>query len=175
MRAFIAIEIPEELKEEIIKLQNEIVSKVGREKLKLVERENLHITIKFLGEISDRDVKIIKEKIEEVCRKKIPFSISLIGLGVFPNEDYIRVIWVGGKSRELEEIAEGLNRELNKELGLSKEEFKIHLTVSRVKEKINIKDILEKYKEKKFGEFEVKEIKLKKSTLTPAGPIYEDL
>ena len=177
MRSFIAIDIPEEIKEKIMMVAKELEEKI-KGNAKFVERENLHITLKFLGEIEENKVQEIKKIINSISIS--PFRIKLRGIGVFPNENFIRVIWIGGESKELEKIVDHLNKELEKNLKIRTEEqkFTIHLTIARVKSKINISDFLDKYKNYEFGEFEVSDInqiKLKKSTLTPKGPIYEDL
>jgi 2'-5' RNA ligase len=173
MRCFIAIDIPEEIKEKIMKIEKELEEKI-KESAKFVERENLHITLKFLGEIEENKAQKIKEIINSI--PFTPFKIKLKGVGVFPNEKFIRVIWIGGESKELEDIAKYLDEKLKSEKFKS-EEFIIHLTIARVKSKVNISDFLKKYQGYEFGEFEVdnvSQIKLKKSILTSKGPVYED-
>jgi 2'-5' RNA ligase len=175
MRCFIAIDIPEEIKEKIMAIEKELEEKI-KESAKFVERENLHITLKFLGEIEENKIPEIKEIINSISFT--PFKIKLKGIGVFPNEKFIRVIWIGGESKELEGIASYLDEKLKSIGKFESEEFTIHLTIARVKSKINISNFLNKYQNYEFGEFEVaniNQIKLKKSTLTPKGPIYEDL
>lgn len=173
MRAFIAIEVPHSIREKIKKIQDELPG----EGLKHVEEENLHITLKFLGEIDESKAREIKNIIGSI--KFSPFEVNCMGVGVFPNEKYIRVVWVGVESNGiLEKLAEELNDKLEK-IGFltAKEKFTSHLTIARVKRKVDLHTFIPKHKNDFFGQFTVMEgdIKLKKSTLTPKGPIYEDL
>ncbi|MEM4134156.1 MAG: RNA 2',3'-cyclic phosphodiesterase [Candidatus Micrarchaeia archaeon] len=177
MRAFIAVEIPNEIKERLIQLQEEIRSRFKKE-VKMVEPENLHFTLRFFPEIDENAAEKIKGIIKNI--EFDAFEIKCRGLGVFPNENYIRVVWVGGDSNgKLEEIEKMLSERLAA-IGFKKEKdekFVAHLTLARVKQKIKFKEFLEKYKEQDFGSFTINKdmIKLKKSQLTPKGPIYSDL
>jgi 2'-5' RNA ligase len=179
MRIFIAIPIPEEpkdLKENLLELQQKI-KHFG--KLKLVERENLHMTLKFLGEVSQEEGKI--EKILSALEETIPkignFSISLKSLGVFPSLNYVRVIWVGVEkgNEEVKKLQKTIDEKL-KSFGFKEDRrFHPHFTLARVKwinDKENLKKILEKYKKEEFGRFEVDSIEIMKSELTKKGPIY---
>jgi 2'-5' RNA ligase len=166
MRTFIAIEIP--YFKGIKELQDSIEGRA-----KLVEKENMHITLKFLGEIEERDVERIRE-IVEICKVE-KFKISLKGVGFFPNERYIRVVWIGVENYEpIVKMAKCIDSHLSK-FGFKREKDYIpHLTVARVKGKISINN-LDKFLSMEFGEVEIREVKIKKSTLTPQGPIYEDI
>ncbi|WP_456371508.1 RNA 2',3'-cyclic phosphodiesterase [Methanocaldococcus sp.] len=168
MRLFIAIDIPEKLKEKIANFQKQIKMKG----IKLVEKENLHITVKFLGEV---DENLLNEILNLDLSIK-PVKIKLNQLNVFPNMNYIRVIWIGAYGDNLIKIFEDVDKKLAN-LGFKKErEYVPHLTIGRVKfieNKKQLKDKIEKFKDIDFGEFEAKKLKLYKSTLTPNGPIYE--
>lgn len=166
MRSFIAIEVP--FFKGIEELQSSIEGK-----FKAVEKENLHLTLKFLGEISERDVEKIKEEVEK-CKTQ-PFRLKFKGVGFFPNENYIKVVWVGVENPEkIAEMMRCIDSHLAK-FGFKREKSYVpHLTIARVKGKIKIEN-LEKFRDMEFGEIEVNEIKIKKSTLTPEGPIYEDV
>jgi len=169
MRTFIAIEISDELKRKLAELQQDL-PKDGR--IRLVKPDNVHVTLKFLGEIDESKVAEVKKAIESV--KFEPFTIEVAGIGVFPSESFIRVVWVGAEDERLTKIAEELDRKIHS-LGFRSEKFVSHLTITRVLGSIDLRDFLEKHKAGRFGQIEVKEIKLKKSTLTGEGPIYEDL
>ncbi len=166
MRCFIAIDIP--YFDSIASLQRSIEGRV-----KLVEKENIHITLKFLGEVSHETL----EKIEKIVRGCIPqkYNLRLKGIGFFPNERYIKVIWIGVEDNgETEELMKCIDKKLSV-LGFKKEKNYIpHLTVARAKGKIKIKNERD-FREMLFGEITVEKIKIKKSTLTDRGPIYEDL
>ncbi|MEM0101419.1 MAG: RNA 2',3'-cyclic phosphodiesterase, partial [Candidatus Methanomethyliaceae archaeon] len=91
VRSFIAIELDEDVKNKIMEFENRL--KECKSEMKFVEKENLHITIKFLGEINMKLLENIYEEIEKIKEEK--FTISVKGVGVFPNERFMRVIWVG--------------------------------------------------------------------------------
>ncbi len=166
MRSFIAIEVP--FTKEMESLQNSIEGRV-----KLVERENVHITLKFLGEIDEKTFEMVRQIVED-C-KVGSFKITLRGVGFFPNERYVRVVWIGVDNYEpIERMARCIDEKLRK-IGFQREKSYVpHLTVARARGRITIRN-LEKFKNMRFAEMEVKEIKIKKSTLTPNGPVYEDL
>ena len=106
------------------------------------------------------------------------FPISFVGVGVFPKPHNPRVVWIGTNDgvNELEKLAEVIRSKLS-QLGLKPDKkFKPHVTIFRIKSKITgMPDKLEKFSSYHFGSQTVSEIKLKKSELTPNGPIYTDL
>ncbi len=172
-RAFIAVKVP--FTDELRKFWEEVKSSGAR--LKMVEPENVHITLKFLGNVEESLVNRIVEAISNSCQDVSPFKISLKGCGGFPHLGRPRVVWIGVSEggEELKRIASSLEEELHK-LGFEKErrEFVPHLTIARVKGNVGrLPEILRGNVNRKFGEFEVREIRLMKSTLTPKGPIYE--
>jgi 2'-5' RNA ligase len=175
-RGFIAIDI--KISSKLTELTNEIKN-IGSY-LKLVEPENIHITIKFLGETEERLINDINKIIKNSIKNINSFNIKLQGTGVFPNQNYIKVIWVGLKNAEnIEMISKGIDESLSK-LGFTREKrgFSPHLTIARVKSAKNkerLLRIIEKYKDVEFADFKVDSIKLKKSELTPKGPIYTTL
>jgi len=172
MRVFIAIQLPKELRGNVQKVQEDF-SKIG--KLKLVEKENFHLTLKFLGEISEEE----KKKVVEILIEKIKFKnfcITLKGVGVFPSKNYVRVIWVGveeGK-KEVIELQKSIDKSLYEVKFKKDEKFHPHITLARVKwiDKNKLKELLEKYKDKNFGNFTVSSIDVMKSELRARGPVY---
>jgi 2'-5' RNA ligase len=178
MRCFLAIEIPDEIKEKIILLQKEI-EKCNAD-LKFVERENLHLTIKFFGDVNDEKLLEIEKAIENAINKIKEFEIEISSIGVFPNFNYLRVIWlsVSEGKKEIFLLHELLEKEFER-IGIKKDkEFEAHLTIARVRSARNKEALIKKIKELSnsyFGKFIVKEIKLKESNLTPKGPIYHDI
>jgi len=171
MRCFIAIDIPNEIKKKI----EPLIKELNVNGIKPVEVDNLHITIKFLGEINEGKRKKVEKTLNHISF--LPFSISLAGIGAFPNENYIRVIWIGSYSSELVDLIKEIDEKMFR-LGFKRErDYVPHLTIARVKRRpeIDLKTFLTKYKSKEFGSFVVYNIKLKKSTLTSKGPIYEDV
>jgi len=175
-RGFIAVEIDAFPK--LLEFEREIRGTGAN--IKLVEPENVHITLKFLGDTNEDLIEEIDGIINDAVQNIEPFNIKLEGAGVFPNQNYIKVIWLGIKRGEqLENIAQKIDEQLHK-IGFKKEKrkFSAHLTIARVrsaKNKEKLLQIIEKYKDSEFAEINVDSIKLKKSELTPKGPIYTNL
>lgn len=170
MRLFIAVEILDDLREKIALLQKGIPS----EGLKMVEKENLHITLAFLGEVEEgKKDKLVRALGNIGCEK---FGMKLSGMGAFPSGSYIRVVWVGVESEGLKKLHAQINEAL-RALNFKTESYSPHLTLARVKEKpsAELRAFIARNKEIQLGECEVKEFCLKKSTLTPKGPIYENV
>lgn len=165
MRIFISIKIPEEVKKEIVKIQDNLPEFVGKK----TEIENLHLTLKFLGEIHEEKVKKVKESLEEIDFEKFETEISEIG--VF-SEKFIRIIWLSLSG--CDEL-QGVVDEALVEEGFDKEQrFMGHLTIGRVK---NIKDKKKFFEDLKKIEFENLKFKVDKfylmeSVLKPQGPDY---
>lgn len=172
MRLFISVELPDEIKKNIVKLGKD--TKSTDESIKWVSAENLHITLKFLGWVEDKNLdKLIKLTSKAVAGKG-SFKAQFAGMGTFPQGKSPRVIWVGTVEggQELCKIAKNLDETLA-QAGFKSEarDFKSHITVGRVKQKL--KNKLELTKDQKFGEMIVDRIYIMKSTLTRKGPIYE--
>lgn len=174
MRTFLAIDIPQRYKEIFSDIQNEC--KKFNPDIKWVEKENLHITIKFFGEISPPTLSTLKQKLNLVSYT--PFKLKLYNIGYFPDEKNPRVIWIGieDNSDSLKKINEVIEKILEN-LGFEKEKkfFSPHLTIGRVKSKKNFDKLLQifkKYESVSFGEFDVEKIILYKSELFPTGPVY---
>jgi len=170
MRAFIAVEIDEELRAKIAELQKQL----SIEGVKLVEKENLHLTLFFLGEIDEKMKEKVIQAMDKINCKK--FEMSCRGVGAFPSNNYIRVIWVGVEAPELKIIHNQLGEELAR-LGFKKEELSPHITLARVKflkDKTRLYEFLRENSELELGDCAVDRVALKKSTLTPKGPIYEN-
>jgi 2'-5' RNA ligase len=171
MRAFIAVEISDEVKERIEKIKNEIEG----EGIRPVEKENMHITLHFLGEIDERKKNEVIEAMDKINVKK--FELNCQGAGVFPSMNYMRVIWVGVEAGELRELHKQLGDELKK-IGFRVEEYSPHLTIARVKfikDKEKLASFIKNYNELEFGKCLIDRVILKNSTLTLNGPIYENV
>jgi len=175
-RGFIAVEIP--VADQIVQFQQDIRKTDAN--VKLVEPENIHITLKFLGDTPVKQIDAIESIMKRAVSSTQKHTVILESSGVFPNENYIKVIWIGIKgSEKISEIADTLNQQCT-QIGVKKDKrgFSAHLTIGRMKSargKEQIIDILRKYENTLFAEIPVNGILLKKSTLTPKGPIYETL
>jgi len=175
-RGFIAVDV--DVSSNILDFIEEI-SKSGAN-VKLVEPENIHITLKFLGDTKEDLIDDITNITRDSVAGVKPFKIRLVGTGVFPNENYIRVVWIGIKDSEIiAEIANRIDDRLSS-LGFKKERrgFSAHLTIGRVRtaeNKENLLNIINKYSDLEFCSLDVSSINLVKSDLTPKGPIYTTL
>jgi 2'-5' RNA ligase len=173
MRLFIAIEIPEEVKEYIVKIQKDIDDTAN--KIRFADKNQIHLTLKFLGEVQPDKADVIKEELKRISFN--PFSVQLDKIGVFPDEGYIRVIWVGLKPEEpILELQKDIDEALEKSFKKEKN-FKAHITLARVKYIEDKENFINKLKniEIENKKIEVNNFKLVKSTLTPEGPVYENL
>jgi 2'-5' RNA ligase len=175
-RGFIAIDI--KATPQITTFEKEI-AKTGAD-VKLVEPGNIHITIKFLGETDENHIDIIEQSMKESVLTIKPFPITLKGTGVFPNQNYMKVLWIGITDEgNIKTIVHAIDEKLEP-LGFKKENrgFSPHLTVGRVKtarNKDQLLKVIENYKTVEFTIQKVQSITLKKSELTPKGPIYSTL
>lgn len=180
MRAFIAIELPIEIKEALKKLQEEL-KKSGAD-VKWVAPENIHLTLKFLGEIDQKKSAEVIGIIREAAEDNGPFLIGFDSVGVFPKINFPRVIWVGiaQGDEETKKIAAELEEKLAA-IGIAKEKrpFSSHITIGRVRSLKNKDGLITKldnlagyFKDTKY-QFKAAQITLFKSTLTPKGPLYE--
>ena len=173
MRLFIAIEIPENIKVYIAEIQGNIGNNTN--KIRFVNKNQIHLTLRFLGEVQKDKTEIIMELLKKITFDS--FSVHLDSIGVFPSESYIRVIWIGLKPEEpvlelQKTIDENLKKSFKKE-----ENFRPHLTLARVKYIDDKENFINKLKKIKIEnkKIDVNNFKLVKSTLTLEGPVYEDL
>ncbi len=164
MRLFIAIEVPDEVSNYLKQIQKEINEKSTKPK-------TFHITLKFLGEITEKEYKNIKENLSKIKFK--PFKLKLNKIGFFPDERKIKVIWVGFKdNRELIKLqnqVENATKEYKQD-----HPFSPHLTLARIKFVKDKRAFIESLRKIQIDdlEFEVHNFKLVKSDLKPEGPVY---
>lgn len=178
VRSFIAVEIDDAMiLDEISQVQQTLRDR-GAD-LKIVKRENIHLTLRFLGEIDEGRVSEITDLLQEIRFKT--FSLSLKGVGVFPNERFIRVIWIRLEKgeKELNQIASLIEKGL-RTIGFppDNKKFSPHLTIARVRSKRDSDKMipyLHKWKDRDFGQQSVNTFRLKKSVLTTTGPVYSTL
>jgi 2'-5' RNA ligase len=177
VRAFIAVELDSQLLPKVLELQRELLS-VGAD-IKAVEPENIHFTLRFLGEISQSEVDEIVNSMNKLDFGTFPIEIR--GVGCFPNMRNPRVIWIGLSMGF--DIFSRLSRQLEdrlREIGIRSEgeRFTPHLTIGRVRSGRNKAALAKKLGELlnvEVGKMIVGSVKLKKSILTPRGPIYTTL
>lgn len=187
IRSFIALELKD--KETIEKIETfSSRLKQNQPKLKLVQPENLHMTVKFLGNIPEslapKIYAILKDEINSKIFQGKKYNYILKGVGQF---NKFSVLWIRliGDINLLQEIKNSVENLLYERLKIDhdkRQQFKPHLTIGRLrKERVNyktfeiFKKIIHENKTTEFGEFTIDQIKLKKSELSPKGPIYSDL
>jgi len=180
IRSFIAIELSEEAKEGLARLRKEL-ERDEHKFVKWVDLGGIHLTLKFLGNISSKRVAEITEAIEEAAQGISPFHLEISGLGAFPSLRQARVFWVGigGEVDRLSRLQQNIDSALAA-LGFAKEErpFVPHLTLARIRQGASPPE------RRSFGELvgsaifedkyhiKVEAIRLMRSQLTPAGAIY---
>jgi 2'-5' RNA ligase len=178
IRAFIAFEIDNYL---VLKRLSEIqktLINTGAD-LKPIEPQNIHVTMRFLGDISPTSVDAIYEEMKKIAFQ--PFNIELKGLGAFPTLKYARVVWVGIQkgAQELKSVFDQLEPCLQT-LGFRPDPkgFNPHLTIARIKSgrnKAELAKCIEEMVNYECGIIRAEYLRLKKSVLTPKGPIYSTL
>jgi len=147
--------------------------------LKLVEPKNIHVTVRFLGLISPDMVEKVHAAMKNI--KFTPFNIQISGLGVFPTINYPRVVWAGitDGAQQLKSIFEQLEPQIH-DLGFAPDPngFSPHLTIARVRSGANkqrLVDLVQRQENYDFGNIRADCLRLKKSQLSPKGPIYSTL
>ncbi len=178
IRTFAAIKIPEELQNKLGSIQNELKTIPGR--ITWVAPENIHLTLKFLGEVEGRKLdKITRElnKASEVCS---PFMLEFTELGAFPNLERPRVIWIGISGNEqLHRLQREVEQRLRK-CGFAPESkrFSPHLTLGRIrslKDRPMLRTAVSSVRLPELEEFRIDNIYLMRSQLRPDGPWYTKL
>lgn len=179
MRAFLAIEIEPYIKNKIEESQ-EIILESESSNIKYVEKDNIHLTLKFFGDIDDDKLEEIIDVINKSIKNYEAYTIKVVNIGAFPNIYNPRVIWTGikDKNKTTIKLIEELDKKFNK-IGFKKEKNYVpHITIGRVKnvsKKERLTDTLKSLNKKYHGKMEVKQIVIKSSTLTPDGPIYKNI
>jgi 2'-5' RNA ligase len=180
MRAFIAISLTQEVHAELALLQKRLDKSCAG--IRWVKPSNIHLTLKFFKRIDDKQLLKIVSTLTDILKSHKSFLISLSEIGIFPNLNHPRVIWVGIKKGKKECVC--LQKDIENSIGDRKKEkenraFSPHLTIGRIKFKNNrpaLTDLIEK--EKNFSlkaDIPVNAIILFQSIFTPKGPIYKSL
>ena len=173
MRMFIAVEISDiDVLKKIQRFQENLQIDAKPTKI-----DQIHFTLQFLGEIDEEKCKKVKDLLKTITFSQ--FDLSLKGVGGFPNLKNPRVIWIGTDKKGAEKLIKITNEIEMKltSLGFEKnKKFKPHLTIFRVKHKIDdISLQMKEYETIEFGTQIITKIKLKRSILSPKGPEYSDL
>jgi 2'-5' RNA ligase len=178
IRSFIGIDLSDEVKSRFSDIQTDFKKIRGLQSVKYVNPNIIHITLKFLGNITLSEVSNISQDLKII--KFRPFEIQFKGLGVFPSKKRIRIIWVGiDDAGNLANLYDLISSKLPDRFSEDRL-FKPHITLARVKrfnplEMSLLSEKVEELSKIDAGTFKVNAFQLKRSTLTPKGPLYETI
>lgn len=176
MRLFVGIDLDQKAKQDIGNVIERL--KNSGSDVKWTDPDNLHVTIKFLGEVHGDDVKEIEKRVSDTLKGVKKFTMSICEVGYFGRPGHMKVIWVGMKEGR-ENVTE-LSKNINKGLSHVRKEdhkFSPHITIGRVRSGRNSEKLMKEMDELRYVklcEVDVNEIKLKQSVLREDGPVYSD-
>jgi len=153
--------------------------KQTRADIKLVERDNLHFTVKFLGEIPERMVDEVDARLRDLTLRRM--EVDVRGLGAFPDARRPRVVWAGVAPHDLADLSSSGQRVIDALEGVGESDdrgFHPHITLARVRSPRNVEALASLMRDssvKEFGRSAITTLKLKSSDLTPSGPTYRDV
>lgn len=181
IRAFVAVEMPDKIRDELSRLQSKLQQSCGFCPAKWVTPASIHLTLQFLGNVPLSKIGGIKNALTKLSSFYNAFEVTLAGLGVFPGIHSPRVVWVGlgGDLEQLSKIQKHLEQ-LLAESGFNPETrpFSPHLTLARIRDEASSADrqklgqVISSMTYKPGCKIPVRSISLIKSQLTPSGPIY---
>ncbi len=178
IRIFIAVRVPETVRQKIAEFQSRLKSCGGD--IRWVRPESIHVTLKFLGDMAAEQIEPIAESIQKDVTSVRPFDISVEGTGVFPNVRRPRILWVGVEkgSEELKGLAEKVDRACTTfHFQKEKRDYSAHLTIGRVRSPKRIGPLIETLQTIEFegGSYCVEEVTVMKSDLLQTGAVYTAL
>lgn len=179
MRTFIAATLPAHIIDHVAAVQNSLRSAGVR--AKWARASNMHLTLKFLGDIDETEVASAGRAMSESARGSSPITLLASGIGVFPSLRRPRVIWagLGGETEKLTRLQAAMEDALDA-AGFPRENraYSAHLTVGRIRERIDLKklpDMIERFEKFESEPFAVDRVTLFKSDLKPDGPVHTKL
>ena len=175
MRVFIAVDLPNEIREALSDLQRELRPLTNT--VRWVAPDSIHITLKFLGEIPEKRIEDIDAELTGLSWKS--FTVTVHGVGFFPGTRSPRIVWAGMEAPTMEGLAEQLDIRMER-LGFDKEKraFRPHITLARAKNtriESSLVTAAAQFEERNFGSFTVDRVFLFRSTLKASGAVYEKL
>ena len=176
IRAFVAIDLPDEVRKALVEAKSDIAEGVRRDAVRWVKPQNIHLTLRFLGNTALEKLSLFTTRMDEIIGKHQAFDLQLAGIGCFPNARRPRVLWIGinGAKDRLGSLQANVE-DLVVESGWKRENrrYHPHLTLGRVK---NSREVAESDiqwgKIMQRGLIPVSAIHLIESTLTPSGALY---
>ncbi|MBI4147067.1 RNA 2',3'-cyclic phosphodiesterase [Candidatus Woesearchaeota archaeon] len=172
-RLFVAVPVSEGIRDKIKPIA-QALSETDAD-LKLVSLSNLHFTLKFLGDVEEKNIPEIENKLAGIAEKTKRFEVSVKSVGVFPSLDRISVVWIGAENSELFSLMKTIGKELDFIKKNDHEEDVPHLTLARVKTNRNQKELQEfvkKFENTGFGKMMVDKLILFESELRREGAVY---
>ena len=176
MRCFIAIELPEAVKSTLSGIEEEL--KKSKADVRWVKPDNVHLTLKFFGNIEEKKTEKIIEIMEGICNQYASFPIEIKGMGTFPNIKSPRVLWVGIEGNDTLKTLQKEIENRMESIGFEREDraFTAHLTLGRFRSSIEKEGLLKAVKlhEKDtfVGSINVQSLSLIRSDLHPEGARY---
>ncbi len=186
IRAFIAIELPEELRRQLSAVGKQIQEQAGetaRRAVRWVPAANMHLTLKFLGEVSRANLTVLAGMLAAEAARHATFKFTVGGLGAFPNTRRPRVVWVGSEAPpDMAQLQHAIDLETQR-LGYPGEDrpYSPHLTLGRVNQNAQpeavaqLARVLNEVKVGQLGEVTVDAVHLFQSDLRPTGSVYTSL
>lgn len=176
MRLFVSVDLPDDLAGAVADLQAEFEDASG---LNFIDPEQAHLTLKFLGEVEQERLPAVERELAAAVAETDvdPFTARFEGLGVFPDLEYISVVWLGvtegsEEFAELHEAIEGRTTAMGFEA--ESHDFTPHVTLARMEHAGGKERVQELVREREptVGEARIEEVRLTESTLGPDGPVY---
>jgi 2'-5' RNA ligase len=183
IRAFIAIDLSEEIQDALEEISALLKGQLGKLPVRWVPVKNIHLTLKFLGDISQANLEMLEGLLNTDVSRCAPFDVSVSKLGAFPSTRRPRVIWVGvDEQAELGQLQRSLDESTTR-LGYAPEErgFSPHLTLGRISRNASaaevgrIGQVIELSKVGHLGTMQVRTVNLYRSDLLPTGAVYTRL
>lgn len=179
-RLFIAIALPQAVRDEIVRVQQELQLLVARAAVRWTRPDQFHLTLRFLGNVPVERIEDLKQAVDAVCRNAPPLSLRAEGVGFFPGPHSPRVVWVGindgeGRLMDLQRQIEAAVQPLSPELG--EKNFAGHVTLGRLKNPMpadtrNLIARAQSLEKRAFGGWTASEVEIIRSELSPGGACH---
>ncbi len=183
-RTFVAVRLPVEMRDALHAASRELREQPGGKAARWVAPENIHLTLKFLGDVDDRRLGEVCDAVAQVCAGIPSFEMAVSGLGCFPNTAHPRIVWAGVSrgTRELIQLANSVDVALNR-LGFARETrpFDAHITLGRADRRASRAELaslghtIAGQSIRLYGSMTVTHVSVVKSDLRPSGPVYTDI
>lgn len=176
---FIALEFQEQFSSQFHDMCRKLKATADKSEMqvKWVPTQNLHLTLKFLGEIDTGQIATAAEKLREISHDFSPFELKLRGLGAFPDEREARVIWVGVQNKirlgELWQKIESIFTPIG--FSAAEQDFNPHITIGRLRNKQSVNRLISPFLRKDYGTILINKITLFESHLQGHYPVYKEI